>query len=373
MTSVANVTIQSSQVTADQTDFPLLVDLSDLPAGFWSTVANGGGDIRVFKADGTTELAREVVSCDTATETGELWVKYAGTLSGSVDTTIQIHADGVSSDYAVTATYGRNNVWTDYAAVYHMEQDPSGSAPQIIDSSGSGTDLTSNGSMTTGDSVAGPIGTALDFDGNDYLQAGASVAPDGASELTLSAYVKSAAIGNDYSIIGTKAGTFDDNNLGIRYDSKGFSGGGTNVLKFSVENKAGLSESGETESSSQTTEKHSLVLTWVSGAAPKLYTDGSESSYTSAPGTLSGVVSIPDLYVGRGLRDGSGLWEGAIDEVRISGSAITADRIATEYNNQSSPTTFYTVSAPAPTVATPVNPSITNLLATSARLNWEQG
>ena len=27
----------------------------------------------------------------------------------------------------------------------------------------------------------------------------------------------------------------------------------------------------------------------------------------------------------------------------------------------------------APTVATPVNPSITNLLATSARLNWEQG
>ena len=94
MANTANVVVQSSQVTADLTDFPLLVDLSDLPAGFWSTVSNGGGDIRVFKADGTTELAREVVSCDTATETGELWVKYAGTLSGSVDTTIQIHADG---------------------------------------------------------------------------------------------------------------------------------------------------------------------------------------------------------------------------------------------------------------------------------------
>jgi MSHA biogenesis protein MshQ len=203
------------------------------------------------------------------------------------------------------------------------------------------------------------------------LQAGASFAPDGASELTLSAYVKSAAIGNDLSIIGTTAGTFDDNNLGIRYDSEGFLGGGTNALKFSVENKAGLSENGETESSSQTTNKQSMVLTWVSGAAPKLYTDGSESSYTSAPGTLSGVVSIPDLYVGRGLRDGSGLWEGIIDEVRLAATALTADRIATEYNNQSSPSTFYIASAP--TVATPVNPSITNLLATSARLNWEQG
>jgi hypothetical protein len=371
MTSVANVTIQSSQVTADLTDFPLLVDLSDMPAGFWSTVADGGGDIRVFKADGTTELAREVVACDTATDTGELWIKYEGTLSSSINTTIQIHADGASSDYAVTATYGRNNVWTGYAAVYHMEQDPSGSAPQIIDSSGSGTDLTSNGSMTTGDSVAGPIGTALDFDGNDYLQAGASVAPDGASELTLSAYVKSAAIGNDLSIIGTTAGTFDDNNLGIRYDSEGFSGGGTNVLKFAVENQAGAVENGETASFSQTTNKQSLVLTWVSGEAPKLYTDGSETAYTAAPGTLSGVVSIPDLYVGRGLRDASGLWEGAIDEVRLAATALTADRIVTEYNNQSSPSTFYIASAP--TVATPVNPSITNLLATSARLNWEQG
>jgi len=31
------------------------------------------------------------------------------------------------------------------------------------------------------------------------------------------------------------------------------------------------------------------------------------------------------------------------------------------------------INPPASTVATPVNPSITNLLATSARLNWEQG
>ena len=94
MAHVANLTVDNTKVAANATDFPVYVDLSDMNATFWSTVANGGGDIRIFKSDGTTELAREVVSCDTSGETGELHFKYTGTLSSSVDTEIQIHADG---------------------------------------------------------------------------------------------------------------------------------------------------------------------------------------------------------------------------------------------------------------------------------------
>ena len=39
----------------------------------------------------------------------------------------------------------------------------------------------------------------------------------------------------------------------------------------------------------------------------------------------------------------SGAFGGIIDEVRISNTARSSDWIATEYNNQSSPSTFYTV------------------------------
>lgn len=56
------VTIDSTKVSADLTDFPVYVDLSDLSADFFSNVKTDGSDIRVTKDDGTTEVPREVVA-----------------------------------------------------------------------------------------------------------------------------------------------------------------------------------------------------------------------------------------------------------------------------------------------------------------------
>jgi hypothetical protein len=106
MAHVATVTIDSDQVPADATNFPAYINLAHLFAGsasFASTVANGGGDIRVFQ--GATELAREVVSCDTSAETGELHVLIPF-LDSSADTVLSIYADGSSADYAVDDRLG---------------------------------------------------------------------------------------------------------------------------------------------------------------------------------------------------------------------------------------------------------------------------
>lgn len=51
--------IDSSRVAATLTDFPVYIDLADMPANFWSTVSNGGGDIlqvymRVYGARAAT-------------------------------------------------------------------------------------------------------------------------------------------------------------------------------------------------------------------------------------------------------------------------------------------------------------------------------
>jgi hypothetical protein len=59
----ATVTVDQTTPAASLDDFTMYIDLADMPAAFWDSVANGGGDIRTFLADGT-ELAREVVSCD---------------------------------------------------------------------------------------------------------------------------------------------------------------------------------------------------------------------------------------------------------------------------------------------------------------------
>jgi hypothetical protein len=131
MAHVATVTIDSDQVPADATNFPAYINLAHLFAGsesFASTVANGGGNIRVFQ--GATELAREVVSCDTSAETGELHVLIPF-LDSSADTVLSIYADGSSADYAVDDTFGRNAVWGDYAFVLHTESDATDSTGNL--------------------------------------------------------------------------------------------------------------------------------------------------------------------------------------------------------------------------------------------------
>ena len=181
MAHVATVTIDNTQVPSDQTDFVVYVKLEDTSgwAGFWSTVASGGGDIRCYKSDGVTELARDVVSCDTTGKTGELHIRYSGTLSSSVDTEIQIHADGTSSDYAETATYGRNNVWQDYEAVFHLDDG--------ADSAGNAGTLSTNGTSSFGNT--GKIGDAADIaSGNsNYLNISSSGIADFTTSTALTA------------------------------------------------------------------------------------------------------------------------------------------------------------------------------------------
>jgi hypothetical protein len=104
-----------------------------------------------------------------ANGTAEIHVKVTS-VSASVDTTIYVwwNTAGTDSQPAASDTYGSENVWdSNYKLVLHMSQDPSGSAPQILDSTSNGYDATSRGSMTSGDLVDAAVGKGLDFDGTD--------------------------------------------------------------------------------------------------------------------------------------------------------------------------------------------------------------
>ena len=80
-------------------------------------------------------------------------------------------------------------VWNpSYQGVWHMGDDPSGTAPQLRDAAQSNNG-TSNGGMVIGDLVSGNIGNALHFDGNnDYFDLGTGISP--ANRFTEECWIK---------------------------------------------------------------------------------------------------------------------------------------------------------------------------------------
>lgn len=325
---VANIKIDHNKVDADLTDYIIYVDLSDMNATFWSTVADGGGDIRVYKADGTTELAREVVSCDTTEETGELHIKYSGTLSSSTDTVIQIHADGSSADYAVTGTYGRNNVWSDYGAVYHLLQ-TSGTA---VDSTGNSNSGTFNGDLP--DVRDSKIGKGQDLDGAGdtvSIANNATINPQGTDETTISAWIKPGTQNKDYVGIIRKNGVY-----AFYYTRT------NNSLHFW--NNAGSSETPKVTGANNSITEGSwnYVVARYDGTNITVIANGTSIANQSKTGNIANDTAV--AYIGSGSGSGtSEYFTGGIDELRINLSALSDSRIATEYNNQNSPSTFYSV------------------------------
>lgn len=77
--ATATITNPSSSLT----DFSLMVDLSRMPANWWSAVNTSDGTKgRAAKNDGT-ELATDWINFNNIAHTGWLRVKWAGTLANS--------------------------------------------------------------------------------------------------------------------------------------------------------------------------------------------------------------------------------------------------------------------------------------------------
>ena len=161
------ITVQFSQVDSTESNIPVYVDLADLGTDFFASVNVDGGDIRVTNSNGVTEMAREVVAVNKGSETGELHFR-ADSLSSSSPTSFYIYyGNSGASDYAVTATYGRNNVWSNnYDAVYHLEEDAAGitSNNLYVDSTGNGYDGDDRISAT---GQLGQLGAGQELDGSD--------------------------------------------------------------------------------------------------------------------------------------------------------------------------------------------------------------
>jgi len=336
------VTIAASEVSSTLTDFPVYVDLSDLPAAFFTNVQSDGGDIRVTESDGTTRCATELVAINTGSSTGELHF-LASSISSSSDTVFRIYYDGGGSTLSqpgVATTYGRNAVWSDYVGVWHMGDDPSGTAPQMVDSTGNGHDGTSFGTMTSGDVVATQLGDGLDFDGsNDYISMGTDTALQlalGGASWTLSAWVKT-----------------DSTSLQAIGGRLSFGGGDNGLEQWGVYHSGASGFTAVTQDATNGQARSfvgSVASTGVDYHVAGVY-DGTDIEVvvdSVGQGATSAASHSPSTSGERfvlGIRESANgvYWNGTMDEVRARQSALSADWISAEYTNQNTPTTFYTI------------------------------
>jgi hypothetical protein len=328
------ITVDNTKVSADLTDFPVYVDLADMETGFFTHVKTDGSDIRVTKSDGITEVPRQVAHISIGGTSGELHFKADGTLSSSADTDYYIYyGNAGASEPAASATYGSDNAWdSNFANVYHLQEDPSGSAPQIIDSTGNSRDGTTAGSMTTGQSVGFKIEKGLDFDGSNDHIAVSSFGMSAGSSVTVEAWVNldtttDAVIVDESNTAGYGGG------LHLRFNS--------GKLVFWSQDAAKALSSTATFS----TATNYYVAAVYNGTNNILYLDGAQDS-SSTPGALSTRnAGNPRIGNSAVLSSGSFRFNGRMDELRISSTGRTADWILTSYNNQNSPSTFYSVGA----------------------------
>lgn len=337
------ITVAATQVDADLTDFPVYVNLNNLPAEFHTNVnQTDARDIRVTLSDEVTEVPREVVFYTAASDTGELYFKAVGTLSSTVDSEYYIYySNAGASEPAADATYGSQNVWSDYEGVYHMDD----ASATIADSTAGGKTMTDNAGGTTYD-VTGKIGKAIDFSGGLFSIAEALVT---AAPFTLQAWSEPDSANSNISLVGV--GDTDANeNATIRH-------------ALSAATVAQTRTAAGFQSATAATTYSADVWTLVHGvfAASNnriVYLDGGNSGNNTADVTASGY----DLTMVGARANGTGqlVFNGAIDEVRIRASALSADWVDAEYTNMHTPLTFYAVGAEedAPSAGATFTPKI---------------
>jgi len=339
------ITIDHDNIDESLNNFPVYVDLADLTTSFWSTVINGGGDIRVTTDEAAPqELAREVVSASTTLQTGELHFK-ANFINKDADVSFRIYYNGIDADYRTDQMYGAENVWTNsYDAVWHLEEDPSGGAGAIKDSTANGHDGTSSGLMTTSDSVAGEIGRAVDFDGSDdYIDFGTTL--DLHDSFYLSTWIRAhtdtgahdgSSLGNNIVIKGGGAGDPPYNKQFTMYDING--DGDTNPVVGWFSESGGTNDFADGGGDFIEFNQWYYVAAGFDGTDLSLYKD---DAVVHGPSSMSNPTAESTNFR---IADGSTLgdyFDGYIDEMRLSSVSRSAAWIKAEYTNQAATSDFY--------------------------------
>jgi hypothetical protein len=306
------------------TNFPIVVSFSDPTlaySGNGGHVQNANGYDIVPSTDSTCATNNLSFEVDTYDPVGGTWIAHVRmpslTSSGTTTLTLCYGNEAVTSNQATPAA-----VWdSNYSAVYHF-----------------GTltaDSTSNANNTTNSAVlstTGYFGEGASYAGvnGQYLEVPIVAQPSTKGTFEAWVYNTSGQTNTNWGVYSNHE-TGDLFQFGVYYDSQMLFGW-----------YPGTTDDRLTASTSQVpmgnTWNH-LVYAWDATAnSQAVYLNGvpvvtSTTPFTTFVSTQVGTLGA-DSYNG---------FKGVLDEVRISNIARSAGWVATEYSNQSSPSTFVVV------------------------------
>ena len=322
-TNRRKLTVDHTKVSGNLSGFPMLVSITDVEL---KSLANGGKvgkidgtDIVFTAADGITKLNHELESYNASTGAVVAWVQIPA-LSSAADTALYLYYGNA----AAADQQNKTGVWdSGYRIVNHFQN--------TSDSTQYGNSAIANSGATA--TAAGVAGSAYSLDGiTGQLTIPYSPSWNGAfSSYAVEFWIKPGVLPN-YSGAVTMSGWssafniwfMNDGSMQLRMDT---AGGYCAVYGAVPLDNA----------------YHQVVLNYSSNQL-NAFIDGVGRTY---PAGCTGNVALPaltDMTIGR--FPGGAPMQASFDELRISaGTPRSQAWIVTGYNNQKSPSTFYSVGA----------------------------
>lgn len=329
------ITMQGSKIQGTLANFPVAVVISGSNEVFNAAKNLGANSIVFADSDKKTKLDHEIVTYSAAGNFLEAHVKIPSLSAGS-DKIIYMYYDP-----SQTVAQNPTAVWTNgYAAVYHMNN----ATPTTI------ADSTSNN--LTGAKVGatevdiGPRGKAQNFvrASSQYINLGNSnILKPLATGFTVEAWANFTGTAVDYSGIFTNKTSFEPGfslEMGTAYSSPA----GQQIFAWFYNNVTGFSYR------LRTTFDFSSG-TWYYIVATRDVPDGSNNAnahfYIPQAGySVATATARPHTHgtgntlIGAFYNTPNYYFNGMINELRVSDIARSPEWINTQYNNQSSPSTF---------------------------------
>ncbi len=305
-------------VPSDQTDFPILISLTDAR---FKTVANSGHvqnssgfDIRPYTSSAlssayTYELERYNAS------TGEviMWVKIP-TLSHTTNTVVYLaYGDsGISTDGSSSSTWSNS-----FVSVHHLKD---GTTLSVVDSAHAlGT---TNHSATA---TSGQIDGAASFVSASSQYAEITAISIGTTGFTFSALVNGTSFPNAYNTpIGVNC-SGNGNEMYVKSNGK---------LAMYVQAGPTRSYDGTGSHTLSTSTWYHITMTYSASAGLVGYVNGASDGTATANGSVTASTSA---MIGQDPITASRFWNGKLDEVRTASVARSSDWIAIESANQLTP------------------------------------
>lgn len=349
--------IQSAQVPADMTDFPVLLTKDNIPVESYEAdsgfaALNGGGDLR-FSSDaaGNTRLACEVsrfVTDNTpANADVEIWVKIPSISSASNTTFYMWYGKAGESQPARNDTYGMQNVWNSaYKAVAHLSEGWNTTANGFNESTA--TQAHGTGALTTGaptvTTVSGKWGgrAVRCTDSADYSKVWQIGFPgtnlDIDPPFTWEAWIKKVEPTLFFLSKGDTSSVQDWNMRGI-----GSLDADDKLWWCRTAGDSSIKSSGTISNDTWT---HVAAIIAADGSLV-FYINGSSSGSAGAGtiGTTSGGTNTMRLGNASGNAYGE-TWKGNVDELRIHNTNRSANYLLMEYRTMNAPESVIVEGAP---------------------------